>query len=170
LLDDKKTPTGEQVQSEEERLVSKLRKIEVLFARPATQGEKVAAESALERIRERLRLIEKAEPALEYRFTLHDSWSKSLFIALLRRYGISPFRYRGQRHTTVMAKVTRTFVNETLWPEFQELNSTLRAHLQSVTERVVHQAIHRDATDVEERPGQRSEPGGRSPYESLDFQ
>jgi len=156
--------------SEEDRLVSKLRKIEALFARPATQGEKVAAENALERIRERLRLLDKAEPALEYKFTFHDSWSKSLFIALLRRYGISPFRYRGQRHTTVMARVARTFVNETLWPEFQELNSTLRAHLQSVTERVIHQAIHGDATDVEERPVQRPESGGRSPHESLNSQ
>jgi hypothetical protein len=158
------------VQSEEDRLVSKLRKIEALFARPSTHGEKVAAENALERIRERLRLLEKAEPAIEFRFTFHDSWSKSLFIALLRRYGISPFRYRGQRHTTVMAKVTRTFVDETLWPEFQELNATLRTHLQSVTERIVHQAIHRDATDVEERPCNSSEQRGRSEQESLDFQ
>lgn len=156
--------------SEEERLVSKLRKIEALFARPATQGEKVAAENAMERIRERLRLLEKAEPAIEFKFTFHDSWSKSLFIALLRRYGISPFRYRGQRRTTVMARVTRTFVNETLWPEYQELNSTLMAHLQSITERIIHQAIHGDATDAEERPGKSPEFGGRSPQDSLDSQ
>lgn len=154
--------------SEEERLVAKLRKIEALFARPATPGEKVAAENALERIRERLRLLEKVEPVLEYRFPLHDSWSKSLFIALLRRYGIRPYRYPGQRHTTVRAKVTRSFVDETLWPEFQELNATLRAHLQSVTERVVHQAIHGDAADVEERPEHISESAGRSPFAALD--
>lgn len=156
--------------NEEERLVSKLRKIEALFARPATQGEKVAAENAIERIRERLRLLEKAEPAIEFKFTFHDSWSKSLFIALLRRYGISPFRYRGQRRTTVMARVARTFVDETLWPEYQELNSTLMAHLQSITERIIHQAIHGDATDAEERPGKMTESGGRSPHESLNSQ
>ena len=34
------------------------------------------------------------------------------FVALLRRYGIQPYRYRGQRRTTVMARLSRPFVNE----------------------------------------------------------
>jgi len=59
-----------------------------------------------------------------------------------------------------MARVTRTFADEVLWPEFQELNATLRAHLESVTSRVIAQAIHGDPADAEERPGR--EPKARS--------
>ena len=119
-------------QDEEARLVEKLRKIEGLFARAASAGERAAAESARDRIRQRLEQLEKSERAVEYRFSLPDAWSKSLFIALLRRYGIEPYRYSGQRRTTVMARVTRTFAEEVLWPEYQQLNATLRAHLESV--------------------------------------
>jgi hypothetical protein len=144
--------------SEEERLVEKLRKIEALFARSTTPGERVAAENAGERIRKRLRQLERVERAIEFRFGLPDAWSKSLFIALLRRYGLSPYRYRGQRRTTVMVRVTKSFVHEVLWPEFQQLNETLRAHLESVTRRVIATALHGDDSDVEERPGQ--EAGG----------
>ncbi len=145
-------------QDEEERLVEKLRKIEALFARSTTPGERVAAENAGERIRQRLRQLERVERAIEYRFTVADGWSKQLFIALLRRYGVRPYRYRGQRRTTVMAKVTRSFVSDVLWPEFQQLDATLRAHLDSVTKRVIATALHGDDSDVEERP--EAEPRG----------
>jgi hypothetical protein len=138
---------------EEDRLVEKLRKIEALFARPSTEGERVAAGTALERIRRRLQDLERAERPVEYRFSLPDAWSKSLFIALLRRYGLKPYRYPGQRRNTVMVKVTATFVNETLWPEFQEFYRSLRAHLEEVTNHVISEAICKDASDVEVRSG-----------------
>src|SRR5574341_362435 len=96
----------------EAHLVEKLRKIEALFARPGTSGEREAAENALERIRHRLRDLEKEEPLVEYRLSLGDTWSKQLFIALARRYGLKPYRYSGQRRNTVMLRTTRTFINE----------------------------------------------------------
>ena len=139
--------------SEEDRLVEKLRKIEALFARPSTEGERIAAGGALDRIRRRLRDLERAERPVEYRFSLSDTWAKSLFIALLRRYGLQPYRYPRQRRNTVMVRVTATFVNETLWPEYQEFHKSLRAHLEAVTTRVIAEAISGDATDVEVRSG-----------------
>jgi hypothetical protein len=152
-------------EAEEERLVEKLRKIEALFARATSAGERAAAASARDRIRSRLDELEKAERAVEYRFSLPDGWSKSLFTALLRRYGIEPYRYAGQRRTTVMARVTRTFAEEVLWPEFRALNETLRAHLESVTSRVIARAIHGDQGDAAERPGPQR--GTRSPQGLL---
>ncbi len=138
---------------EESRLIEKLRRVEALYSRAAHAGEKAAAAGARDRVRERLESLERAEKPIEYRFTLSDGWSKSLFLALLRRYGIRPYRYSGQRRTTVMARVTRTFVDEVLWPEFSELSATLRDHLESVTNRVIAEAIHGDQTEAEERSG-----------------
>ena len=138
---------------EESRLIEKLRRVEALYSRAAHAGEKAAAAGAHDRIRERLESLERAEKPIEYRFTLSDGWSKSLFLALLRRYGIRPYRYSGQRRTTVMARVTRTFIDEVLWPEFSELSATLRDHLESVTNRVIAEAIHGDQTEAEERSG-----------------
>lgn len=129
---------------DEQRLVEKLRKIEALFARALSDGERLAAESARERIRARLAQLERTERPVEMRFSLPDDWSRALFLALLRRYGLAPYRYAGQRRTTVMARVAPTFAQEVLWPEFRELHATLRAHLESVTERVIAQAIHGD--------------------------
>jgi hypothetical protein len=137
---------------EEARLIEKLRKIEALFARPGTPGEKAAAGDALKRLRERLQHFERAERLVELRFTLGDTWSRLLFVALLRRYGLEPYRYPRQRRTTVMARVAPSFVHQVLWPEFQELNSTLRSHLHAVTMRVITQAIHQNGSEAEERP------------------
>jgi len=141
---------------DEARLIDKLRRIEALFAGAATEGEKVAAERARSRILEKLKLWEKEDPPVEYRFSMSDMWSRKVFVALLRRYGIRPYRYNGQRYTTVMARVSKRFVDETLWPEFQEISDTLRIYLSDVTDRVVHQVIHRDSSEAEviEKPKQ----------------
>jgi len=143
---------------EETRLIERLRKVETLFARAKYAGERQAAENALERIRRRLKELEKVEQPVEFRFSLADGWSKSLFLALLCRYGLKPYRYAGQRRTTVQVKAAASFVHEFFWPEFQELNATLRSHLDSVTNRIIQQAIHSGDIDIGQRPEQ--EPSG----------
>lgn len=133
----------------EAELLEKLRKIERLHAGAATPGERDAAADALERIRGRLSAVERVEKAIEFKFTLADGWSKRLFIALLRRYSLKPYRYNRQRRNTVMVRVPRSFVNETLWPEFLELSKVLEGYLEDVTRRVIAQAVHDDAAEEE---------------------
>ncbi|HET9984511.1 MAG TPA: hypothetical protein VFQ38_13015, partial [Longimicrobiales bacterium] len=60
---------------EEQHLIEKPRKVEALFARPATAGERGAAEGARDRIRERLRGLASVAAPVEFRFTLLDDWS-----------------------------------------------------------------------------------------------
>jgi hypothetical protein len=153
--------------SREQQLVEKLRRIEALHARPGSEGERQAAERARERIQARLKQQEAEEPPLEFRFTLSDQWSRHLFVALLRRYGVRPYRYRGQRRTTVMARLSRAFVNETLWPEFQELQSSLAAYFDALTDRVIEQALEVKAGEAEERG---DEPAAAPRLEPRDHQ
>ena len=133
---------------DEATLIQKLRLIEALHAGAATDGERSAAEHARRRILERLASFEREDPPVEHTFTMSDVWSQRLFLALLRRYGLAPYRYKRQRHTTVNTKVSRRFLNETLWPEFLDLLQTLRAYLSSVTDRVVSNVIHGDTSDA----------------------
>src|SRR5688572_3800317 len=151
---------------EETHLIEKLHKIEALFASSTYSGERQSAESAIERIRRRLAELDQTERPVEFRFSLPDGWSKSLLIALLRRYGLKPYRYAGQRRTTVRVKVAASFVDEVLWPEFQELNATLSSHLDTVTRRIIQQAIHGGDTDIEEMPGREpmASHGERQPF------
>ncbi|MBX3274376.1 MAG: hypothetical protein KF729_29195 [Sandaracinaceae bacterium] len=140
------------------RLIEKLRAIEALFGRPGSEGERAAAANARERILERLRAASATDPPVEYRFSMPDMWSRRVFVALLRRYDLHPYRYSGQRYTTVMAKVPKRFVDETLWPEFEALSATLRTYLEDVTTRVVAEVLHADTSEaaVREAPPQLS--------------
>jgi hypothetical protein len=133
----------------EAELLEKLRKIERLYAGAATLGEKEAAADAMRRIQQRLKKTEKAERPIEYKFTLLDSWSKKLFIALLRRYDLRPYRYARQRRNTVMVRVPKSFVDDTLWPEFLELSEVLQQYLEDITRRVISEGIHADASEEE---------------------
>lgn len=133
----------------EQDLLDKLSKIERLYAGAATLGEKEAAADAMMRIKRRLGETAKVERPIEYKFTLADGWSKKLFTALLRRYELRPYRYARQRRTTVMVRVPRSFVDETLWPEFLELSKVLQTYLDEVTERVISSAIHENEGEEE---------------------
>ena len=62
------------------------------------------------------------EGLIEMKFSLRDVWSRQLFVALSRRYGLKPYRYPRQRRTTAMLSAPERFINDTLWPEFQELS------------------------------------------------
>jgi len=134
---------------DERQLIEKLRRVEALFEGATTAGEREAAGSARDRLRKRLGELQESDPATEYRFRISDMWSRRLFLALLRRYGIRPYRYSGQRYTTVMARVPQRFVDETLWPEYLELNEVLCAYLEETTERVIRQGVHEDSSEAE---------------------
>jgi hypothetical protein len=131
-------------------LQERLRKIEALMAGAGTPGERDAAGAALERVKARLAEQARRDPPIELQFAMPDAWSRQLFVALCRRYGLRPYRYPRQKRTTVMLRVPRGFNDTVLWPEFVELDRALSAHLQSVTTRIIHDAIHADTSEVEE--------------------
>ena len=136
--------------SEEAVLREKLRKIEALFAGAGTVGERVAAEAALGRVQARLAELQGRDKAIEMQFSLRDQWSRRLFLALCRRYGLKPYRLYRQRLTTVMLRVPQAFVDQVLWPEFQELNGALVQYLNDVTDRVIREEVHRDTSEATE--------------------
>ena len=129
---------------------AKLRKIEALFARAGTEGERMAAKSASERVRARLEGFLKSDKPIEMKFSLTDAWSRQLFFALSRRYGLKPYRYPRQRRTTVMLSVPEKFINETLWPEFKELNQVLVDYLSQVTERIISEEVFSQTAEAQE--------------------
>ena len=136
---------------DEGQLIERLRRVENLFAGAATAGEREAAANAAERIRRRLKELAVSDPPVEQKFRLTDVWSRRLLLALMRRYGIRPYRYAGQRHTTVMARVSRGFVEQTLWPEFVELDEVLRRYLEETTARVIREGLEADSSEAEKR-------------------
>jgi hypothetical protein len=135
---------------DEAKLREKLSRIEALFAGATTEGERVAAAEARRRIQQRLESVERLDPPVEFRITLTDTWSRKLFLALLRRYDLKPYRHRGQRRTTVMVKVPKPFVHDTLWPEFQQINAALRTYLDGLTDRIIADVIHGDSSEAVE--------------------
>lgn len=135
--------------TERHRLAEKLRRLEAVFSGTNFEGERIAASVAMQKLQSKLRQIEEADPPVEYKFSLADMWSRKLFVALLRRYGMTPYRYPRQRHTTVMVRVSKSFVDTTLWPEFLELSDVLEAYLTEVTDRLISDCVCSDTSEAE---------------------
>lgn len=137
--------------TQETQIKEKLRRIEALHAGATTEGERAAASAALDRLRARLKETERTEQAKEFKFLMRDTWARRLFVALCRRYGLEPYRARGQRYTTVMVKAPKSFVEGILWPHYKDLEYALREYLDAATERIIQEGVYKDAGEARER-------------------
>jgi hypothetical protein len=52
---------------------------------------------------------------------------------------------------TLIIKGPRSFIDQTLWPEFQDLSAALSAYLSEITERLIREEVHGETSDAEER-------------------
>jgi hypothetical protein len=87
---------------------------------------------------------------VELLYRLPDPWTRRLFLALCRRYGLKPYREAGRRYSTIQVRAPRTFHDRTLWPEFQALSKELQTHIEELTERVIREAINEDVSEAAE--------------------
>ena len=137
----------------ESELREKLRKIYALFEGATTHGERDAAAAAINRVKAALAAGQKREQTVEMRFSLPDRWQRRLFMALCRRYGVEPYRYRGQRYSSLMVRVPRSFIEGVLWPEFLEIKQVLDEYLNEATERIIREEVYQNAGEAQERAG-----------------
>ena len=73
--------------------------------------------------------------------------------ALCRRYSLEPYRYRRQRHTTVVVRAPRSFVDMTLWPEYLQIKDALDEYLNEATERIIREEVYSDSAEATEQTG-----------------
>lgn len=131
-------------------IVARLAKLEMLFARGASEGERAAAGAAIERLR--ARLAEEARTAreaeIEVQYSLPDLWSLKLFLALCRKAGVRPYRYPRQRRTTVAVRVQRSVFERTVMAEFDALQAELTVAFTDVVDHLIADVMHGDADEA----------------------
>ena len=84
------------------------------------------------------------------RFSIPDVWSRKLFIALCRRYGLRPFRHRRMHRQSIIIKAPKSFTEKVLWSEFLELDAALVSYLAEITDKVIREAVHGEVGEAEE--------------------
>lgn len=127
----------------------RLRKLEALFARGATPGERAAAGAALDRFQSRLDLGggKTLEPEIELQFSMPDAWALRLFIAICRKHGVKPYRYPRQRRTTVVVRVQQSVFEQTVRAEFQALHHELGTYFREIVDHLISDAMRSDGND-----------------------
>ena len=133
---------------DDKELRAKLAKVEALFRRAASPGEKAADGAAMDRLRGRLGGLDgNREPEVELQFSLPDTWSVSLFVAVYRRHGVRPYRYRWQRRTSVVVRAREREFNRVVWPEYSSLQTELESYFEDVTDHLITRVMGSDGDD-----------------------
>ncbi len=133
-----------------DELIEKIRKVEALFTGTDSPGEMQAALSALDRLH--AQLAAAPEETSEFRFSMPDPWKRLLFLALVRRHGLTPYRHQRQRQTTVMLRTTRSLIDQVLWPQYLELSKLLHDYLAEATRDIITRGVHGDLSEAAEQP------------------
>jgi len=123
-------------------ILEKIQKIEALIEGAKSEGERLAAIGAKERLTRK-----KEDEEIEYRIHTPDLWRKKLFMALCRKHGLKPYRYYRQKYTTVMVRVSKSFLDEVLWKEYEKLSEKLKVLIDDVTGQIISK-IHHDEDEV----------------------
>ena len=130
-------------------IIDKIRKVEALYTGTDSKGEMQAARSALDRLQAQLSAV--PEEAVEFQFSLPDPWKRQLFLALLRRHGLKPFRLPRQRTSTIMVRVPRSVLDTVIWPQFTQLSSLLHDYLSEATRDIITRSVHGDVSEASEQ-------------------
>jgi hypothetical protein len=124
---------------EDEDLKQRLRAIEARYAGAFTRRKDETVEEARLRIGAQLAQCE-AEGVVEWQFTV-TPWSRKVLMALARRYGLRPYRYRRQRQSTIVVVAPERFLRESFLPQFDGLCDALYEHFTKVTEKAIAEAF-----------------------------
>jgi hypothetical protein len=131
-----------------ENLLERIKKIEALIIGASTDGEKDAAISAKERILEKHPHLEIHKNPKEYSLRTHGEWSKKLLLAICRKYGVKPYRYKRQKYTTIMVNINEDFLNEILWKEYQEYSKHLDKLIEEITDDLISKIYKHEDEDI----------------------
>jgi hypothetical protein len=134
---------------EAEDIRDRLAKLEALFARGSTAGERAAAGVAMERLQARLDLgvEEPREREIEVQYSLPDVWAVRLFVALCRKHGVKPYRYPRQRRTTVMVRVRKSAFEQKVMAEFEKLHGELMSYFGEMVNHLIAEVMKADGGD-----------------------
>jgi len=77
----------------------------------------------------------------EFGFTVPDHWSQLLLHALLKRYGLKGYRFKGQRRSTVMVRASKRLVDDVLQPLFVAMSQRLNEYFCEVAKAVLDAAV-----------------------------
>jgi hypothetical protein len=147
----------EAVMLTEEQLRDRLRKVEALYARAGTPGERRAAGEALSRLKATLAEIRRAqqEPPssraqqdppnsraqqdspVELRVSIHNPSLRCLFEAVCQKHGVRIYRKPRQRRTTVIVRAPEQWFRQIVWKEFLCLQADLRHSFEQATQKAI---------------------------------
>lgn len=120
-------------------LAEKIQKIETLIERASSEGERQAAVLAKGRLQGRVE-----EMPIEYRVRSGSIWEKKLFRAICLKNKLSPYRYSRQRNTTTMVQVSKSVMDNILWPEYEKYADFLREMVHEIADELIKKIYQGD--------------------------
>ena len=71
----------------------------------------------------------------------------SLFVAVCRKHGLRPYRYRRQRRTSVVVRAREGEFDRVVWPEYSRLQTELESFFEDVTDHLITRVMGSDGDD-----------------------
>ena len=131
-------------------LVMRLRQVEAELAPGLVRVADGPAPDPRARVVARREASELTDPPMEHHFRVPEPAQRRLLTALLRRYGLTPYRYPRQTEVDVMVRMSIAFEAELFDPIHRAMKAELARFVEAAVERVAAEALHWDSSDAGE--------------------
>jgi hypothetical protein len=121
--------------------LDRMRTLEARFLALPAGADLTAVRAGVERLRAQLAETRSRERDEVFTTSIPDPCARAVFLALCRRYGLTPHRHARQRRATVVVAAPPSFYEGVLWPEFQALSDLLYESFLSLTTRTLHEVL-----------------------------
>lgn len=129
-------------------ILEKLAKIEALLQGATSEGERLAAQLAKERVLTKIlqdhanKPQDPANKPIEYKISHHSQWEKRLFVALCNKHGFHTYRYYRQKYTTTNVRISKAMLEEIIWPEYLRYSKMLSELVDGVMQDLIDKIHH----------------------------
>lgn len=113
-------------------IFDKIQKIQALIDSTSSDGERLAAELAKQRLQQKI-----DDRPIEYKVTSHSAWEKKIFLAICKKNGLNPYRYSKQKYTTTMVRVSKSIMDEVLWPQYNKYTDLLGELVEGISSEII---------------------------------
>jgi hypothetical protein len=122
----------------------RIKKLMALLADTEFEGERVAAQAAIDRLAKNVTAEAPKLHETEFRLTTSSDWQKRLLMAICHKHGLKPYRYHRQKYTTVMVRVNEGFLNRVVWPEYLKFSGLLSELVDDITIDLISKIHHHE--------------------------
>lgn len=98
----------------------------------------------MEPFKKKLKDISHLEEIYEIIVNTKTDWNRQIFLALCEKYNLEPYRYKGEKKTTIKLETTMDFMENILWPDYKKFTKIYHKSMEDILKKCIEKILYKE--------------------------